>query len=346
MDIPIFSHAKPAILTRKKLLTKKNPFDFIIAEDDSAVLLHDPLTRQFSAYKIDFAQAQRGAVQWDHIYDADQLEVLVRFTKTRGMDIAALADQFAAQLKVQLHVQAADAASSAAVQTVFKPAVKVNGNSNGKCTNTFLEDDGFCVQCGEVHKAQTKKALLQQTAADKVRKKRKLEKRSAMLQRVNENELYKEAFDTAEKVLFGWGLDVIILFREMDSLCFSMLKPSAEKIYFSYATIERSAAEGFEEMTRLAGMLRYRTLYGKEAAHQIALHNCAHVIAVNLGERQTRNRHGEVFKEVYTALCKAYPFHTAAQVSRKQIDVQRVPDKKAETLPAAARKERKKKWKF
>lgn len=319
----------PKHVTEERLqkMKEQQRWKYRFKDDKTILLLYDQKAACFAVYLYDVLDWSRPQ-EWLWQY------------MTEGKDLLQLADTYESKYKENIAETALDflaedfeentQALLLAVPTdTVKQHVKDDGNgyhrggSEFRCTNPFLLPDGYCSLCGKYHNKQETRAQLERRLA---RESKRVEthlqavqrKRIRMLASVNSNPVFKYAFDLACKILEDWELDAVIKFSKMNDLCFITLS-SRTHVMLSYPLLEEAAEKGFGEMPRLADFTQHALLFGLEAAHQITLHACAHLICNVTGGKEYRNAHGEVFKETYKHLMKHYPYidnsqqlHTAA----------------------------------
>lgn len=175
------------------------------------------------------------------------------------------------------------------------------------CRNMFLEDDGYCTQCGQNHFKQTKATAAKAAARTQQHFQSEADKKAEIQAAIDADPIYSEAQRTARKVLADFGLSsVSVIFRNKYSNSSCTSTDNWQQIVFGYQMLKDAAQQGEAEYKTLAYLLHYKKLFGREAAHHIALHESAHAIAWHLDKHAAA--HGQLFANTLQQLMQAYPF--------------------------------------
>lgn len=187
--------------------------------------------------------------------------------------------------------------------------------TNTVCKNKFLDDDGFCSQCGKNHyrvvKGEVKTA---KTTPKKVKEdKQKLVAREpsqafgvpSIEAGIKSNPIFQAARDTLALLNELYGLNVKIAFRNSHG---GYYDPRANTIVLGYQALEGWAKDGYEEYATVSYLLpgRKEDRRGVISSKFIATHEFAHALvfkkfgAIRRGGRF--EHHGPEFCQTYKEL--------------------------------------------
>ena len=170
-----------------------------------------------------------------------------------------------------------------------------------KCTNPFLESDGFCTRCSEYHFKTNKRGDVLTTRKPTINKREKLQaEKSASIQRTIENTpQYKVAKETVEMLSEIYDIQVKIVFTNLQA-SYHIKRKTGHVIKFGYQSLDRSFENGFDEYKILQWMINYKKIDGIEGARQEAMHEFSHVLQTEIpGGRTYGSCHNETFIKCY-----------------------------------------------
>lgn len=182
------------------------------------------------------------------------------------------------------------------------------------CDNVFLESDGFCVKCGEVHPSFRKpnRKSISKPSHQISPTPTQIEKTRRIQDTISYTPQYRVPKELILKVASDFGVNVKVIFRNRSVSCASVMR---DTIILSYQDCDRRFAEGHVEyatcrwiLTKYFGKLRVPGILGTKL---IALHEMSHVLEFRLNEgfarRGGRNvYHGEGFQGIFCQLIEMY----------------------------------------
>jgi hypothetical protein len=163
------------------------------------------------------------------------------------------------------------------------------------CTNMFLEEDGFCSQCGKNHFFANVSAKKPQATSQA----------SAIEQNIESNPNYRECRNLIRQMAADYGIQVEVIFRNRSGSCHTM-RNGKHTIILGYESVTRSAEKGFKEYASLEYLVWNRKNTGLDGVRLLAIHEFGHVVDTQENGRAYGVAHGSTYAKCYKALLSLY----------------------------------------
>lgn len=176
------------------------------------------------------------------------------------------------------------------------------------CKNQFLEDDGYCTQCGKNH-FQVQERNIRTRNAKAFQPAQKVDRQAIKAQQIegaiNANPNYRTARDIVKTIAELYEIKIKIVFRNRERGSYCLSTPNGEyTVVFGYQALNWFAENGY--LSNLAHD-RSNTLnrFGDyptelDAIRLHAIHETTHAVVHHLGYRD--EHHGPNFYRVFNEL--------------------------------------------
>ena len=172
-----------------------------------------------------------------------------------------------------------------------------------KCTNPFLEADGFCTACGKNHfHTDTRGNVVTTPKTRKSNKREKLqaEKSAAIEQNIQSNPQFRTAREMVELLSEIYEIPVKVVFRNRRASYHRKNRDGSHSIVFGYESLNRSYEVKFDEYQSIAWVIGYQEISGIDGVKQEAMHEFAHVLQTEIpGGRTYGSVHNNTFVKCY-----------------------------------------------
>ena len=171
-----------------------------------------------------------------------------------------------------------------------------------KCTNMFLEEDGYCNRCSSYHfKTDVSGNVVNTTPRRTKREKLAAEKSAKIEQNILDTPELRVARETVELLSEIYELPVEVVFRNRNgSYHTTDWKTGGHKIVFSYSNCKHYWKHGYTEYKSLQWMLGGKELTGTAGIQHLAMHEFAHALQTEIpGGRTYGSVHNSTFIKCY-----------------------------------------------
>ena len=169
--------------------------------------------------------------------------------------------------------------------------------SSYRLQNMFLEEDGYCVRCGENHFKKADQAIRDRNLKVE-RETSSTEKAIRIKTRIEATPEYREAKEMVKLLSEIYEIPVRVVFTNRNG-CFHRKQGDTHTIVFGYQYLDQVVEKGFYEYKTLRWICP-QGITGTAASKQVAMHEFAHVLQTRIpGGRTHGSVHNSTFIRTY-----------------------------------------------